>query len=68
MRHVLLAFASLLLAACAGPDAPPPAQPAPAQPTVFDDQLRAIDRAEKVEDDVLRQQQEQDAAMEQQGG
>lgn len=63
MRLVLLASTVLCLAACAEPA--PPAQP---QPTVLDDQLRTRDRAQQVEDDLIKQQQEQDKAMEEQGG
>ncbi len=65
MRLVLLASTVLCLAACAEPAPPAPAQP---QPTVLDDQLRTRDRAQQVEDDLIKQQQEQDKAMEEQGG
>lgn len=65
MRLAMLSSALLCLAACAQPAPPPSAQP---QPTVLDDQLRTRDRAQQVEDDLIRQQQEQDKAMEEQGG
>jgi hypothetical protein len=65
MRLALLACALLCLAACAEPSPPPPATP---QPTVLDDQIKAIERAEAVEDELIQQQKDQDQAMENQGG
>ena len=65
MRLALLATALLCLGGCV--ESAPPAPPPP-QPTVLDDQFKAIDRAEQVEDDLIQQQQAQDKAMEEQGG
>lgn len=65
MRLALLACALLCLGACVESAPPPPAAP---QSTVLDDQIRTIDRAEAVEDELIQQQQDQDKAMEEQGG
>jgi outer membrane lipoprotein-sorting protein len=65
MRLALLACALLCLAACAESSPPPPVAP---QPTVLDDQIKAIERAEAVEGELIQQQKDQDQAMEDQGG
>jgi hypothetical protein len=53
MRLALLACALLCLAACAESSPPPPVAP---QPTVLDDQIKAIERAEAVEGELIQQQ------------
>lgn len=65
MRLALLATALLCLGGCVESAPPPPATP---QHTVLDDQIKAIERAEQVEDELIQQQQAQDKAMEEQGG
>lgn len=65
MRLALPTLALLCLGGCVE-SAPP--QPAAPQPTVLDDQVKAMDRAQQVEDDLIEQQQAQDRAMEEQGG
>ncbi len=72
-RLIWLAVISVGLAACGGDDpAAPPAASAPpaaeAAPTFLDDQLKAVDKAEAVEDQLIEQQQAQDQAMREQGG
>jgi hypothetical protein len=71
LRWMTWALVALSLSACGSDDerAPPPpaAADAPA-PTVFDDQLKAMDKAEAVEDQMIEQQQAQDQAMRDQGG
>jgi hypothetical protein len=73
-RLLLLASIALGLAACGGEEREPPrtAAPTPAAeepaPTFLDDQLKAIDKAEAVEDQLIEQQQAQDQAMREQGG
>ena len=49
----------LLLAACSG-EPPPPAEPAPRTPTVFDDQLQAMEKAKAVEDMDKKRLEEMD--------
>ena len=65
-RALCLFVIALSLAACA--DTAPPPAPSEPVPTVFDDQLKAIDKAEAVEDQMIEQQQAQDEAMRAQGG
>ena len=59
-----------LLAACSGgppPPPPPPAPPPPPTPTVFDDQLKTLDKAKAVQGDVLEQKDRLDDAIDEQG-
>jgi hypothetical protein len=65
MRGFALALSVLLLAGCMDDPQPPPTE---RQPTVLDDQLKAIDRAKAVEHDVLDEKARQDAEIEAQGG
>ncbi len=59
MRAVLL-FSLLMLAACGSDTPPPPPEPAPRQATVFDDQLKAIDKAKSVEEIDKKRLEEMD--------
>lgn len=69
-RTILLAGALLALAACGGkPDADAakadaPAPPAPKQKTVFDDQLKAIDKAKGVEQQLQQEKEKHDRDIE----
>ncbi len=73
IRTALLASLLLALAAC-GSSAPPPpdntkaATPAPEQKqkTVFDDQLKAIDKAKSVEKTLQQEKEQHDRTLEQQ--
>lgn len=75
----LLAASLLALAACSGHKAADAdtdaaktavaAQPAPVrQKTVFDDQLKALDKAKAVEKQLQEDKEKRDKAMEDQGG
>lgn len=57
-----------LLTACAK-EAPPP-EPAPRkrQPTVFDEQLKALDKTKAVQQELDEAARKRDAAAEEQGG
>ncbi|HEX6832725.1 MAG TPA: hypothetical protein VF132_04245 [Rudaea sp.] len=70
MRSILLAvFAALALGACS--DKPPPpkaaAQPPPDK-TVFDTQLKALQKAKDVQKTVDKQKADQDKKLEDSGG
>lgn len=75
IRLVLLGCALLALAGC-GSSTPPSqaddaakaAAPAPAQrqKTVFDDQLKALDKAKGVEQQLQKEKEQQDRAIEEQ--
>ena len=59
---------SVLLAACS-PDVPPPPKAAdPAQKTVIDAQLKALQKAKDVQNVVDDQKKKQDKALEDNGG
>ena len=69
MRSLVLVPLILLLAGCMDdPSPPPPQQAAEPQPTIFDDQLKAIDRAKAVEQEVIDAAEKQNAEIEAQGG
>jgi hypothetical protein len=71
MPRLLLCCAMLTLAACSKPQPPDKEQPPEpqAQHTELRDAIQApIQKAEKVEDDVLKAADEQRAAIEAQGG
>ena len=68
MRSLVLVPVFLLLAGCMDTPPPPPQQAAEPQPTILDDQLKAIDRAKAVEQDVLDAAEKQNAEIEAQGG
>ena len=57
-KSFLLLLATCALAACGPPD-PPPAP----EDTVYGDQVRALDRARSVEDDVEARKRELDERM-----
>lgn len=69
MQALLMALISL--GACSSSEEPVP-QPAPPShkpaPALLDDQLKAIDKAKAVEDDVLEQKKQMDRQIENQGG
>lgn len=71
IRFILLAFGLCALAACSdkpAADAQPVAQPPAArQKTVFDDQLKALDKAKAVEKQLKDDQEKRDQAMRDQG-
>ena len=64
---LLLVAAVAALTACQDKDDPPPdpvaAAPAPAQPTILDDQLKVMDKARAVEQDVIDSQKKTAEAM-----
>ena len=68
-----------LLMACSGSTSEPAetadaagadsaAESAPPQPTVFDEQLKALDKAREVEETLKKAQADRDKAMEEAGG
>jgi len=67
MTRTMLAMAVLLgLAACGGKHPPADAEaakPEPRQKTVFDDQLKAIDKAKGVEAQLQKEKEQQDRAI-----
>jgi len=65
MRRAILPLAALvaLSAACSQTAAPPP--PPQKQKTVFDDQLKALDKAKAVQQTVDQQKKEADKRLEQ---
>jgi hypothetical protein len=71
IRPILLATSLSLLAACGdkpAADAAPAVQPAAArQKTVFDDQLKALEKAKAVEKQLQDDKAKRDKAMEDQG-
>jgi hypothetical protein len=70
MKSLLLPLAcTFALAACSKakqPDPPPP--PAPAQKTVFDDQLKALQKAKDVQKTVDDAKKKQDKQLDDNGG
>ena len=68
MTRTMLATALLLaLAACSGKHPPADAEaakPEPRQKTVFDDQLKALDKAKGVEAQLQKEKEQQDRAIE----
>lgn len=58
--RVSITLCLLLLAACSSEAPPPPAEPAPRTPTVFDDQLQAMEKAKAVEDMDKKRLEEMD--------
>jgi hypothetical protein len=71
MKHAILVWALLTLTACN--DATPPQteaarQKEEKQPSVLDDQLKAIDKANAVEGQLMQDKEDADKALEQQGG
>ena len=71
MKSLLLSLAcTLALAACSKarqPDPPPPPPPPP-QKTVFDDQLKALQKAKDVQKTVDDQNKKTDKQLEDSGG
>ncbi|HZP68270.1 MAG TPA: hypothetical protein VFB32_18345 [Rudaea sp.] len=75
MRRSMFVTAALLtLAACSGANAPPPPSqsqaqtPPPADKTVFDTQLKALQKAKDVQKTVDKQQADADKKLEDAGG
>ena len=70
MRLIVLALLFLSVLTACGSDAPPPPPPPPAAPTptVLDDQLKAIDKAKAVEQQLMDEKAKQDKALEEAGG
>ena len=67
MRLIVLALLFLSVLTACGSDAPPPPPAAPA-PTVLDDQLKAIDKAKAVEQQLMDEKAKQVKALEEAGG
>jgi len=57
--HVAVVGLLLLVAACS----PPPAEPPPRNPTVFDDQLKALDKAKALQKSMDAKAAEADKAV-----
>lgn len=72
MRLIVLALLSMSVLSACGSDAPPPPPPPPPPaapaPTVLDDQLKAIDKAKAVEQQLMDEKAKQDKALEDAGG
>ena len=72
MRFFKLSLLILVaLSASCSDDPPPPRaadKPLPHQPTVFDTQLKALDKAKTVQDTVDKQKRDADKKMEDAGG
>jgi outer membrane biosynthesis protein TonB len=72
MRFVkLLLFVFVALSASCSDEPPPPAakdKPPVHQPSVFDTQLKALDKAKSVQDTVDKQKRDADKKMEDAGG
>ncbi len=69
MRLVpLVLVASCALAACGKSPPPAPVEPPQKQKTVFDDQLKALDKAKGVQGTVDQQHQDADKKLEGDGG
>lgn len=69
MARVVLILASLLaLAACSGRKAADADAPPPKQKTVFDDQLKALDKAKAVEKQLQEEKEKHDQEIDAQGG
>ena len=70
-RSLLIAACVCALGACSGGTPPQAAvEPAPpaAQPTVLDDQLKALEKAKAVEQQLQEAKEKTDQAIENQGG
>ncbi len=66
MRIAILPLAALIaLSAACSQTPPPPPPPAAKQKTVFDDQLKALDKAKGVQQTVDQQQKDTDKRLEQ---
>ncbi|GMV30216.1 MAG: hypothetical protein AMXMBFR59_23410 [Rhodanobacteraceae bacterium] len=63
MRAPVLAVILLALAGCAGDDPPAPQAPPPKPTTVIDPQLKALERAKAVQDQVDAQKAATDAKL-----
>jgi hypothetical protein len=67
----LLLFVLVALSASCSDDPPPPRasdKPPVHQPSVFDTQLKALDKAKSVQDTMDKQKRDADKKMEDQGG
>ena len=63
-RILLLAIAFGLVACSSEPPPPPPpAKPEPRTPTVFDDQIKAMDKAKAVEDQEMERKRKMDEQL-----
>lgn len=64
MRRLLVPFALFVLVACVSePPPPPPPKEQPRTPTVFDDSLKARDKAQAVEAQNLERKQKMDEQL-----
>lgn len=63
MRALVLAVTLLALAGCTGDDKPAAQTPPPKQTTVIDPQLKALERAKAVQDQVDAQKAATDAKL-----
>lgn len=72
MRRIASLALVALLAGCSGGDRPPAGADAeaakPRQKTVFDDQLKALDKARAVEGELQKAKEQQDRTIDEQGG
>lgn len=69
MKPLLLSLAcTLALAACSKAKQPDPPPPPPPQKTVFDTQLKALQKAKDVQNVVDDQKKKQDKQLEDNGG
>jgi len=69
MRNLIFLAATVLtLAACSSDKAPPPQAQTPAQKTVFDTQIKALQKAKDVQKTVDQQKADADKKLEDGGG
>lgn len=69
MRLPVFALMSLCaLCACSSEAPPPPPPPAEAPKTILDDQLKAVDKAKAVEQQLIDEKAKMDKALEESGG
>ena len=72
MRVLAASFVLALLAACSGGTPPETAKteaaPEARQPTVFDEQLKALEKAKAVEAQMQEDKERRDREIEEQGG
>lgn len=67
MRLTVFALISLCVLSACGSDTPPP-PPAEPQKTILDDQLKAVDKAKAVEQQLIDEKAKRDKALEDASG